>query len=138
MVICLNCPGLIINSDCGDIQASEWNTNNIGLNLKEWIKSVKIVYSVNDPEKMSSPYRYNVMMASDDAMLLHLSSLNCETGNNIGPMWQIAGIRNELGNNGFNDGFYYVIPNKKGKIYFQSIITLKVNLNTHHPWPNTM
>ena len=115
----LNCPGLIVDSNCGDIEASEWNTNNIGLNLKEWIKSIKIVYSVNDPEKMKSPFRYNVMMASDNITLLHISSLNCKTGQNIGPMWQIAGIRNELGNNGFNDGFFYVIPNKKGKKYLK-------------------
>ena len=114
-VISLNCPGLIIDSNCGDIQASEWNTNNIGFNLKEWIKSVKIVYSVNDPEKMSSPYRYNVMMTSDNTMLLHVSTLTCKTGQNIGPMWQIAGMKNEIGINGFNDGFFYVFPNRKGK-----------------------
>ena len=126
-VISLNCPGLIIDSNCGDIKASEWNTKNIGLSLKEWIKSVKIVYSVDEPEKMNSPFRYNILMASDNITLLHLSSLNCETGKKVGPMWQIAGIRNELGTNGFYDGFFYVIPNRKGKKYFKSIITLKVN-----------
>ena len=129
-VISLNCPGLIIDSNCGDIKTLEWNTKNIGLNLKEWIKSVKIVYSVNDSEKMNSSIRYNVMMSSDNTMLLHLSSLNCKTGQNIGPMWQIAGIRDELGTNGFNDGFFYVIPNKKGKKYLKQFVTLKMI------WPN--
>ena len=125
-VICLNCPGLIIDSNCGDIKTSEWNTKNMGLNLKEWIRSVKIVYSVNDPEKMNSSIRYNVMMAPDNTMLLHISILNCKTGQNIGAMWQIAGMKNELGTNGFNDGFFYVIPNKKGKKYLKQFVILKM------------
>ena len=51
IVASLNCPGIIINSNCGDDQASEWNSKNIGLNLKEWMKSVNVASSVNDPEK---------------------------------------------------------------------------------------
>ena len=112
-----NCPGLIIDSNCGGIQSSEWNTKNIGLNLKEWIKSVKIVLSLNDPDKIHSTIRYRASINSNDTMLLHLSSLDCKTKQNIGPMWQIAGKRNEIGDNGFNDGFFYVIPSKPGKKY---------------------
>ena len=116
IVASLNCPGIIINSNCGDDQASEWNSKNIGLNLKEWMKSVNVASSVNDPEKISLPIRYNILKSPNDTTLLHLSSLNCKTNQNVGPIWQIAGHRGNLGSNGFNDGFFYIMSNKKGKI----------------------
>ena len=116
IVTSLNCPGFIIDSNCGDNQASEWNSKNIGLNLKEWIKSVNVASSINDLEKINSPIRYNILKSPNDTTLLHLSSSNCETNQNIGPIWQIAGQRGELGSNGFNDGFFYIMPDKKGKL----------------------
>ena len=116
MVTSLNCPGFIIGSNCGDNQASEWNSKNIGLNIKEWIKSVKIAGTTNDPEKIHSPIRYNILVSQNDNAILHLSSSNCETNQNIGPIWQIAGVRGELGSNGFNDGFFYILPDKRGRM----------------------
>ena len=87
MVTTLNCPGFIIDSNCGDNQASEWNSKNIGLNLKEWMKSVNVARSINDLEKIHSPIRYNILKSSNDTTLLHLSSSNCETNQSIGPIW---------------------------------------------------
>ena len=117
MVTSLNCPGVIIHSNCGDDQLSEWNSKNIGLNLKEWIKSVKVASFINDPERIHSPIRYNILKSPNDTIILHLSASNCETNQNIGPIWQIAGQRGELGSNGFNDGFFYIMTDKRGKNY---------------------
>ena len=120
IVSSLTCPGLIIDSNCGDNQASEWNSENIGLNLKEWVKSVKVVSSINNLEKLQSPIRYRMLKASNNDLLLHLSSFNCKTNQTLGPIWQISGTKGDLGKNGFNDGFFYVMADTRGNVSLKS------------------
>ena len=100
-------------------QASEWNSKNIGLNLKEWMKSVKVVSSINNLEKLQSPIRYSMLKASNNNELLHLSIFNCKTNQTLGPIWQISGTKGDLGKNGFNDGFFYVMPGTRGNVHLK-------------------
>ena len=102
------CPGLIINSNCDDNLRSTWNSKYIGQNIKEWIKSVEISFSPKNPNKVHSEERYKVVRNTETGTLLHLSVTNCSSKQNIGPMWQIAGENLRLGQNQFNDGYFYM------------------------------
>ena len=106
------CPGLIINSNCDDNLRSTWNSKYIGQNIKEWIKSVEISFSPKNPNKVHSKERYKVVRNPETGTLLHLSVTNCSTKQNIGPMWQIAGENLRLGQNEFNDGYFYMTSRK--------------------------
>ena len=108
------CPGLLINSNCGDNEASEWNTKNIGLNLKEWIKSVKTIIPSSDSYRLHSNIRYKLDKEYNNTMLLHLSAVDCKTKQNVGKIWQIAGGTKEIGDRQFDNGFFYLMSYKKG------------------------
>jgi hypothetical protein len=109
------CPGFIINSNCGDTEASEWNTKNIGLNLKEWIKSVQTVTLSSDSHRQRSKIKYKLTRDYHTSMLLHLSAIDCKTKQNLGKTWKIAGKTKEKGDHQFNNGFFYFMSNIKGR-----------------------
>ena len=109
------CPGLIINSNCDDSLRSTWNSKYIGQSIKEWIKSVEISFSPKNPNKVHSKERYKVVRNPETGTLLHLSVTNCSSKRNIGPMWQIAGENLRLGQNEFNDGYFYMTSREFSK-----------------------
>ena len=109
------CPGLLINSNCGDSEASEWNTKNIGLNLKEWIKSVEAIIPSSVSHNQRFNVRYKIAKDYNNSMLLHLSAVYCKTKQNVGKIWQIAGGTKEIGDRQFDNGFFYLKSNKQGR-----------------------
>ena len=109
-------PGFIINSNCGDIEASDWNTKNIGFNLKEWIKSIQTVIPSSDSHMLHSNITYKLLKDYNNNILLHISAVDCKTKQNVGKIWQIAGGANTSVDRQFNNGFFYLFGNKKGKV----------------------
>ena len=112
----LECPGLLIKSTCVHNQTYEWNRKDIGHNLKAWINSVDILFSLTESDRIHSDARQKVIKDPKTGVLMYISNIDCVSKQSIGPVWQIGGEIGEIGSHQFHDGFFYAISNEQGSL----------------------
>ena len=108
-----NC-GVLVKSSCSDNLTTKWNKNNIGMELKLWIKGIQIVTSVEEGDKQNFNLRKIVFQENESKMIRDIINLNCLINKStVGPIWQTAGTAS---NDQFHDGFLYGMEDKTGSI----------------------
>jgi len=119
--------GDLIHSSCGNNLTTNWNSKNVGNELKVWLKGIKIIHSEEGNDKQLEKLKKHVLIDPNDTIIKAISNVNCSTNMPVGPIWKRAAF---ISQDQFHDGFFYAKDDETGSMTGDEIIYLYSDLKT--------
>ena len=126
----VNFCGAVVRSTCTDDFTTEWNSKNIGKNLKMWMNKMESIKQITTPELKyyylsKSFYTEPKRMHKGEPQVIvnYIGNKNCATGKTTGPVWKVAALKPHARDQ-FHDGFLYDLEDDNGT--FTGIICMYI------------
>ena len=105
--------GALVRSTCTDDYSSEWNSRNIGKNLKQWFNRIENIEKITPAEKVYHFISKKLVLGKNSNLVKYIANKNCENKKSDGPVWQLAASLPHMLDQ-FHDGFLYGREAKNG------------------------
>ena len=93
-----------VTSSCRNNLTTKWNSRHVGIELKKWLNSVKVIY----PHEMNNTIMENLksydLLHISDTRITTINNVNSSTNKLIFPIWKKAAF---ISQDPFHDGFFY-------------------------------
>jgi hypothetical protein len=109
--------GAIVRSTCTDDFTTNWNSKNIGKNLKMWMNNIESMETITESEMKYYHVSKTFFTGRATTIVKYIGNKNCLTSKTFGPVWKIAsdGFQSiKFQSNSFHDGFLYGIEAENG------------------------
>ena len=70
--------GALVRSTCTDDYKSEWNSKNIGKNLKQWFNRIENIEKITPAEKVYHFISKKLVLGKNSNLVKYISNKNCE------------------------------------------------------------
>ena len=108
--------GSLVKSSCSDDETTDWNTNFVGLHLKDWIQSISGIDSLTKQEAAKFFLPKSLLTFKDNKnneFVKYISNMDCVRNKTKGPVWKKPSI---FSSKQFHDGFLYGTEDEAGEL----------------------
>jgi hypothetical protein len=118
--------GAIVRSTCTDDFTTNWNSKNIGKNLKMWMNNIESMETITESEMKYYHVSKTFFTGRATTIVKYIGNKNCLTSKTFGPVWKIASVQPRMKDQ-FHDGFLYGIEAENGTftgIYYAYLLII--------------